>query len=99
MGEVVVIPRNVGMIVAESLFVDFDRPPKKRLGLLILALVLKQNCEVAVAACNVGMILAEHFFTDLDGPTIERLGLRVAGENIVSKRQVVQCGSRFSRLG
>jgi hypothetical protein len=48
-------------------------PPIERLGLVILALVLKQTGEVVVADCNVGMILAENLLVDLDGPTIERL--------------------------
>ena len=32
-GEIVVTGRNVGMILAENLFVDLDRPPKERLSL------------------------------------------------------------------
>src|SRR5262249_58742658 len=74
-GEVVVIDSNVGMILAESLFVDLDRPTIERFGLVILALGLKQTGEVVVTACNVGMILAENPFVDLDRPTIERLRL------------------------
>ena len=65
------------MILAESLFVDLDRPPIERLGLGILALVLKQNGEIVVTGRNVGMILAESLFADLDRPPIERLGLGI----------------------
>jgi len=35
------------------------RLPIERLGLVILALVLKQTGEVAVVSCNGGMVLAE----------------------------------------
>jgi hypothetical protein len=45
------------------------RPPKERLGLVILAQGLKQFGEVVVAVCNGGVILAESLFIDLDGPT------------------------------
>src|SRR5215472_4905981 len=89
-GEVIVVSCNVGMILAENLFVDLHGPTKERLGLVILALVLEQTGEVIVVSCNVGMILAENPFVDLDGPTIERLGLHVAREVMVRKRQVVQ---------
>ena len=34
------------MILAESLFVDLDRPPKERLGLGILALVLSNAARL-----------------------------------------------------
>src|SRR2546430_12468255 len=73
--EVVVIPSNGGMILAESLFVDHDGPAIERLGLGILALLLKQTGEGAVIVSNGGMILAESFLVDLDDPAIERLRL------------------------
>jgi hypothetical protein len=63
------------MVLAENLFIDLDGPTIERLGLVILALVIKQKSEVVVAGCNAGMVLAENLFVDLDGPTIERLGL------------------------
>ena len=56
----------------ESLFVDLDRPPIERLGLRVLALVLKQKGEIVVVRCNVGMILAEGLLVDLDRPSKER---------------------------
>src|SRR5262249_57018814 len=72
-----------------------QRPTNERLGLLILALGMKQTGEVAVISCNVGMILAENLFMDLDGPTKERLGLLILalglkqnGEVIVAVRNV-----------
>ena len=68
------------MILAESLFVDLDRPPKERLGLVILALVPKQTARLLYRIATVGMILAENLFVDLDRPPKERLGLRVARE-------------------
>ena len=74
-GEIVVICCNDGMILAERLFVDLDRPPIERLGLVILALGPKQTGEVVVPDRNVGMILAENLFADLDRPPKERLGL------------------------
>src|SRR5262249_58670531 len=71
------------------------RPTKERLGVVILALGLKQTGEVVVADCNGGMILAESLFVDLDGPTIERLGLVIlalalkqTGEVVVDGRNV-----------
>jgi hypothetical protein len=45
------------------------RPTIKRLGLVILAPVLKQTGEVVVQDRNSGMVLAESLFIDLDGPT------------------------------
>jgi len=68
------------MILAEDLFIDLDRPTIERLGLVILALLVKQKGEIVVAGGNVGMILAENSFVDLDGPPKERLGLHVARE-------------------
>jgi hypothetical protein len=53
------------------------RPTREWLGLLILALGLKQEGEVVVAECNGGMILAENPLVDLDSPTKERLGLLI----------------------
>ena len=50
------------------------RPTIERLGLVILALDLKQTGEVVVIDSNVGMILAERLFMYRDGPTIEWLG-------------------------
>src|SRR6516162_4839878 len=67
-GEVVVRDRNVGMILAESLFIDLDGPTIERLGLIMLALGLMQTGEAVVADRNVGMILAENLFVDLDPP-------------------------------
>ena len=46
------------MILAESLFADLDGPPMERLGLVILALGLKQTGEVVATPSNVGMVLA-----------------------------------------
>src|SRR5215471_15408941 len=67
-----------------------QRPTNERLGLVILALGLKQTGEVVVTESNVGMILAENPFVDLDGTTIEWLrlvvlapGLKQAGEVVV----------------
>src|SRR5262245_65839633 len=73
-GEVAVISCNVGMILAENLFLDLDGPTKERLGLVRIALVLKKKGEVVVAVGNVGMIFAEDLFADPDGPPEERLG-------------------------
>ena len=42
------------MILAEGLFVDLDRPPIERLGLGVLALVLKQVGEIVVSAATSG---------------------------------------------
>jgi hypothetical protein len=63
----------VGMILAESLFVDLDGPPIQRLGLGILALSLKQTGEIAISIRNVGMILAESLLANLDCPPKETL--------------------------
>ena len=52
-----------------------DGPSKERLGLVILALVLKQTGEVVVGGSNVGMVLAESLFADLYRLSIERLSL------------------------
>ena len=41
LGEVVVVGCNVGMVLAENLFIDLDGPTIERLGLVILALVPK----------------------------------------------------------
>ena len=65
------------MILAENLFMYLDGPTIERLGLVILALLSKQDGEVVVPDRNVGMILAENLFADLDRPTKERLGLRM----------------------
>jgi hypothetical protein len=54
--------------------VNLNGPTKERLGLVILALLCKQNGEVVVIPSNVGMIPAESLFADLNGPTKERLG-------------------------
>ena len=69
-----------------------DGPPIERLGLVILALGLKQNGEVVVADRNVGMILAESFFTDLDGPPKERLGLVILALVLKQIGEVVVAG-------
>ena len=68
-GEVVVADCNVGMILAENLFIDLDGPPIERLGLVILPLCPKQFAEADVIPSNGGMSLAESLFIDLDGPT------------------------------
>src|SRR5262249_43636134 len=67
----------------------FQRPTNERLGLLILALGIKQTGVVVVISCNVGMILAESLFTDLDGPAIERLGLVILALGLKQKGEVV----------
>jgi hypothetical protein len=64
-------------------------PTKEQLGLVILALVLMQEGEVAVVGCNDGMILAENLFVDLDGPTIERIGLVILALGLKQKSEVV----------
>jgi hypothetical protein len=56
------------MFLAESLFVDLDRPPMERLSLGILASVLKQKGEIVVLARNLGMFLAECLFSNLNRP-------------------------------
>jgi hypothetical protein len=57
------------MILAESVFTDFDGPTIERLGLVIFALHPKQFGEIIVADCNDGMILAEDEGRDADqGP-------------------------------
>ena len=63
------------MVRTEFALQYLDGPTKERLGLVILALVLKQTGEVVVGGSNVGMVLAENLFVDLDGPSKERLGL------------------------
>jgi hypothetical protein len=65
------------------------RPKKERLGLVVLALVLKQAGEVVALDCNVGMILAENLFIDLDGPPIERLGLVILALGMKQKGEVI----------
>ena len=82
------------MILAENLFANLDGPPIERLGLIILALGLKQFGEVVVPGRNVGMILAESLFTYLDGPTIERLGLIILALVLKQASEVVVTGSK-----
>ena len=60
-GEIVVCASNVGMILAEGLFVDLDRASKERFGFAILPLVLKCTRQIVVSASNVGMILPREF--------------------------------------
>ena len=66
-----------------------NRPTIERLGLVILALGLKQTGEVAVVGCNAGMILAENLFVDLDGPPTERLGLVILALVLKQNGEVV----------
>src|SRR5262249_18827786 len=85
------------MISAEGLFTDLDGPTIERLGLVILALVLKQTGEVVVARRNVGMILAESSFVDLDGQAMERLGLVILALDPKQTGEVVlaSCNGRI----
>jgi hypothetical protein len=41
------LPRNVGMILAESLFIDLDRPPQERISFRILTLLGKKLGKIA----------------------------------------------------
>ena len=79
------------MILAET-FRYLDGPPKERLGLVILALDLKQEGEIVVPGRNAGMILAEKLFVDLDRPPIERLGLVILALVLKQDGEVVVIG-------
>src|SRR5215471_13152243 len=85
------------MIFAENLLVILDGPPIERLGLVILALGMKQKGEVVIIPSNVGMILAENLFVDHDGPTMERLGLHVSCLAAASRRGRSEYKPRASR--
>src|SRR5262249_39808220 len=83
---------------AENPFVDLDGSTIERLGLVILALVLKQTGEVVVPGRNGRVLLAETLFADLDGSTIERLRLPVTRQRMGRERQVVQRRGTFSGI-
>ena len=65
------------MIRTKGFFVDFDRLSIERVGLGILALVVKQKGKIVVLPRNVGMILDESLFIDLDRPPQERISFRI----------------------
>jgi hypothetical protein len=76
----------------------FDGPTIERLGLVILALLLKQSGEVVVTPSNVGMILAENLFIDLDRPTNKRLGLVILALLLKQSGEVVMEGCNVGMI-
>src|SRR6516165_1700926 len=74
------------------------RPTIERLGLVILALDLKQTGEVVVIDSNVGMILAERLFIYLDGPTIEWFSPVILALVLKQKGEVVVIDSNAGMI-
>src|SRR5712691_3589859 len=93
LGHVLKARGHTGMLRAEGLLRDRQRPLVERLGLCVLALGAVEPCEVVQALGHIGMLRAKGFFPDRQRTFVERLGLRVLALGIVEHREVVQdCG-------
>src|SRR5439155_26006429 len=97
LGDVVQARRDLGMIAAEGVLPDDERPPVIALGLIEFAAHPRQAGEVVPAHADVGMIRAEGFLPDRQRPLIERLGLVVLLLREVRLGEVVQ-SHRYSRM-
>src|SRR5260370_11528329 len=57
----------------QPLFIDGQRTLVERLGLLILALVVVEECQIVQARCCVGVLPPPHLFSDWQRTLVERL--------------------------
>src|SRR6266496_2921544 len=80
------------MIETKDLFVDGQGTLVERQGLLVLALVIVEVCQVVERPCCFGVLRAKRLFFDGQGSLVERQGLLVLALVLVEVCQVVECG-------
>src|SRR6266571_772685 len=80
----------VGVFRTQPTFTNGKSALVERLGLFILTLVPKEQCQVVQAKGGVGMLRTQHTFPNSEGALVERLGLLVLTLYVVEQCQVVQ---------
>ena len=75
--QVVEAGGHVGVLRAQGLFPDRQRPLVKGLGLRVLALGVVEHRQVVEAGGHVGVLRAQGLFPDRQRPLVKGLGLRV----------------------
>lgn len=69
--QIVLRFRDIRIVWAQLLFVDFQCSLIIQLDLVVFALILTQQGQVIQLLCYVGMITAQHLFTNLEGALAE----------------------------
>ena len=77
------------MIETKDLFSDGQGSLVERLGLLVLALVSVEVCQVVECVRCIGVLRAKYLFSDGQGTLVERLGLLVLA--LVQSRGLPGC--------
>ena len=80
------------MLGSQSLLPNRQRPPVKRLGLGVLALVVVQLRQAVEAGSHLGMLRPPDFLIDRQGAPVEWLGVGVIALCVVELGQVVEAG-------
>ncbi len=89
----------LGVLRAKHLFSDGQGALEERLGLLVLALVPVEVCQVVKRACCVGVLRAKHFFSGGQDALVKGLGLLVLALVLVEGCQVVKRARCVGVLG
>src|SRR5260370_308879 len=81
---------SIGLLSPQLLLPDRKRTLVQRLRLLMLALVMIEQCQIVETGCGVGVLRSQLLLTDRKRTLVQRLRLLILALVIIEQCQIVE---------